>query len=200
MTNTPNPQEYTLASILGEENMDTAIKSALSVWDSFVEKHPDSFINKSFLVRNICLVRKLLDTVVPNIMRNNIELETRVHELSESLETLSIKRMLEMISMASFIPTTVSCIQTLEELEAVNDRLAAYDQIYVHCGDTPENPIWLMCSNLPNETLCPTLLENEEYTQYVANNKHIKHVGLDECSLMDESEEVTNLLNELDME
>lgn len=200
MTNPPTPQEHTLEAILGAENMDNALNSALSVWDTFVEKHPDSFINKSFLLRNMRLLRKILDVVVPNVMRNTLELEIKVRELSDTLESLHTKRMLEMISLAPLVNTTISCIQTIEELEDVNNKISAYGLIYVTQDKILQNPLWLMCSCFPNETLCPTLVENGEYTQYIANNKHIKHVALDECALMDESEEVADLLNELDME
>jgi hypothetical protein len=201
-TNTPTPkQEYTLESIVGATNMDAVIKSAVAVWDNFLEKYPESFINKTFLQRNLSLIHKLIETIIPNVMRHSVELEEDLAELTLSYEELETKRIQELLSMASVLKTTVSCIKTVEELEDVNNRTASYGTCFTSGEKVIElrDPLWLLCILFPNETLSPIILTHDEYTTLVGNNKYVTLVELEDCALMATSEEVDDLLQELDL-
>lgn len=201
-TNTPTPkQEYTLESIVGATNMDAVIKSAVAVWDNFLEKYPESFINKTFLQRNLSLIHKLIETIIPNVMRHSVELEEDLAELTLSYEELETKRIQELLSMASVLKTTVSCIKTVEELEDVNCRTASYGTCFTSGEKVIElrDPLWLLCILFPNETLSPIILTHDEYTTLVGNNKYVTLVELEDCALMATSEEVDDLLQELDL-
>ena len=182
--------------------MDAVIKSALSTWDNFLEKYPDNFVNKTFLQRNISLVRKLIEVVVPNVMRKSIELEDELEMLSGSYDALNAKRIQETVSLAGLIKITVSCIHNMEELQEVLIKFENYGfSFQLQDNNTNlQNPLWMLCASYPNETLSPFILTHAEYSSLVSNNQKVLHVDLDDCALMAESKEVADLLQELELE
>lgn len=207
--------------------MDNALKSAIATWDNFVKLYPDNMINKKFLTHNTNLVRSLIDTVVPKVMANVVELEDRYADIADAYETQTQKYVADILSLSGIIQVTSSCVATLVELESMRRKLAKYgilletdtsgfvdqagdsippeeiksDFEFV-CGDdkTPRlsSPLWLICAILPNEALSVHLLSHLMYSKMTANNAKVKIVSLSESPLMAESEEVADLLDSLD--
>jgi len=216
-------QPQSLEDVIGVANMEKAMSSALGIWNKFLEKYPEKMLTKSFLANNLKLVRRILESVVPDVMKKTIELEDHLGELIQAYDISHKKHLQEIIALASVIPVTASMIETVEQLDDVADKLLDYG-ILVHSTDDLKyqpkdggdpvplsnqefeaenlklvNPMWLICAIMPNDTLSPHLIDHNQYCSFGSKSSSIKTVDLAECALMHEAEEVTDLLRELDM-
>lgn len=201
--------KFELQQYLGE-SMDKAVSAALKSWDEYVSKYPGQTVDKSLLVNNVALIRRLLEAVVPNVLQDNVILEDSYHSVLESYSIQTMKHLQDLIAVSGSIKVTTSVIETVGDLDLTLDKISAYGIFMdapIDCdgpGTEPDtklkSPFWLVCALLPNDTLSPHLVDHDTYVQLMRGCKNVEQVDLHESSLLCAAPEVDNLLSELGLE
>lgn len=193
--------------------MDKAVAGAMQVWNEYLDKYPTKALDKNFLINNIALIHSMAEALVPNIIKDNVELDDDLVSVLESYHRSMVRQVTNLVSVSDSLSFQCGCVETSQQLEDVLVGIRTFSNVAeVPClgsdtgssdaSDPDENgklpsPLWCVCCQFPNDSMTPYLMTHGLYTRLFRNCKNKEEVDFQDLPLFDTSAEVSDLLDEL---